>query len=545
MRRFSLLWIGMTALSTSCGSSGHVSTGVDAGTSTTADAGNGAGSSGGDDGDDGGGAAAQDAAAPAPQASCVSAAQLQKWVQEIDTFDGGYRPTGSPAHEGYISRLASELTAVGVSDVHTEPYSYMKWTPSTWSLTLLDGPSPGAVTLSGYVPYSGVTVASGVTSGLVYVPASTIPIDPTALSKALQDPTTWNQNLQTELQGALASLGVAGKIALFDVPQIAVALTTLTGTQVLVNDPGHTLPSNATVTRTDLSAMLIVPAMLSALAAEGALGGIGILDDPEEAARGEYAPFFGVVSPNLPSVYVDRTTGASLQSALTVSGPLLSANLVLLATLATATSENLVGTLPGDSTQELILGSHTDGTNSMEDNGPAAILALASCMPAKRPRTVSIVLSGGHFVGSKGLQTYVAAHTTDLTADALAVVEIEHLGAREWTEVSPGVMGLTGLPEVQVITTWPNAPLVAAGKAFGELFPRSIVGGPPLLGEGHNFSIVPLIQFITMPEYLLVGQLPAITSQFTDFGLMGQQVDAFAAMMATLQVAPAGQLGVH
>jgi hypothetical protein len=496
-------------------------------------------------GDDAGEVAAQDAVAPTPHASCVSSAQLQTWVQEIDTFDGGYRPTGSPAHEGYIARLASDLTAVGVSEVHTEPYAFTKWTPSTWSLSLLTGPSPGPVALSGYVPYSGVTVASGVTSGVVYVPASTIAIDPTALSKALQDPTTWNQNLQTQLQGALASLGLAGKIALFDVPRIAVALTTLTGPPVLVNDPAHTLPANATVTRTDLSAMLIVPAMLSALAAEGALGGVGILDDPTEAARGEYAPFFGVVSPNLPSVYVDRATGATLKSALSTAGPLLSANLVLQATLMSATSENLVGVIPGDSTQELILGSHTDGTNSMEDNGPAAILALASCMPAKRPRSVRIVLSGGHFVGSKGLQSYVAAHTADLTASSLAVIEIEHLGAREWTEVSPGVMGLTGQPEVQVVTTWPNAPLVAAGKTFGQLFPRSVVGGPPLLGEGHNFAIVPLIQFITMPEYLLVGQLPAITSQFTDYDLMGQQIDAFADMLATLQLAPAAQLGVR
>jgi hypothetical protein len=238
-------------------------------------------------------------------------------------------------------------------------------------------------------------------------------------------------------------------------------------------------------------------------------------------------------------------TGETLKSALATAGPLLAANLVLQASLASATSENVVGIVPGDSTQEIILGSHTDGTNSMEDNGPAAILALASCMPAKRPRTVRIVLSGGHFVGSRGLQTYVAENTADLTASALAVIEVEHLGAREWTEVSPGVMGLTGLPEVQVITTSPNQPLVAAGKAFGQQFPRSIVGGPPVLGEGQNFRIVPLIQFISMPEYLLVGQLPAITSQFTDYDLMGRQIEAFAAMVATLAVAPAAQLGVH
>jgi len=541
MRIASLTWIAGLTLAASCGSSEHTSThavaGSDAGSVVDGDVPDTASL-----GDDSGLPGSPDAAHAA--ADCVPTSQLQAWVQEIDQFDGGYRPTGSPANEGYISLLTSELAALGVSEVHTEPYSFTRWTPSTWSLSLLGGPSAGAVTLSGYIPYSGVTAAGGVTSGMVYIPASTIPVDPTALAQALQDPAAWNQSLATELGGALDSLAVAGKIALFEVPRVAVALTTLTGAEVQVNDPGHTLPSNATVTRTDLSAMLIVPGVLEALAAHGAIGAVGVLDDPEQAARGEYAPFFGVTSPNLPAVYVDRDTGATLQSAVAAS-PLLAANLVLEATIDPATSENVVGVLPGQSSQEILLGSHTDGTNSMEDNGPAAILALASCLQtAPLPRTVRVVLSGGHFVGSKGLQTYAAAHTADLTANALAVIEIEHLGAREWTETSPGVMGLTGLPEVQVLTTWPNQPLVDAAKAFGALFPRSIVGGPPLLGEGHNFGIVPLVQFISMPEYLLVGHLPAITSQFTDLDLMRRQVDAFATMEKALAVAPAAELGV-
>ena len=536
MRTVSLTWVCLVVLSTSCGSSEHVLAGAPA---PAADS-----DAGAITGDDGSSPASPDASAEPASGTCVSTNQLEAWVQEIDQFDGGYRPTGSPAHEGYIALLANELTGLGVSDVHTEPYSYTRWTPSSWSLTLLGGPSAGAVALSGYVPYSGSTATGGVTSGMVYIPSSTIPLDPTALGQALKDPTAWNQSLATQLQGALASFAIAGKIALFEVPPVAVALTTLTGPPVLVNDPGDTLPPDATITRTDLSAMLIVPAMLTALAAHGAIGAVGILDEPEEAARGEYAPFFGVLSPNLPAVYVDRDTGKALENALVASGPLLAANLVVDATLSEATSENLIGVLPGDSSEEILLGSHTDGTNSMEDNGPAAILALASCLPSKRPRTVRIVLSGGHFVGSRGLQTYVAEHTADLTANALAAIEIEHLGAREWAEVSPGVMGLTGQPEVQVLTTWPNQPLVDVSKAFAGLFPRSIVGGPPVLGEGPNFRIVPLVQFLSMPEYLLVGHLPAITSQFTDFALMQRQVDAFAGMEAALAVAPAAQLGV-
>jgi hypothetical protein len=97
-------------------------------------------------------------------------AQLQAWQTEIDQFDGGYRPTGSDAHEGYIALLRSELVALGVSDVHTEPFTFTKWTPSTWSLALLDGPSAGPFTLSGYVPYSGSTGPGGVASSMVYLP---------------------------------------------------------------------------------------------------------------------------------------------------------------------------------------------------------------------------------------------------------------------------------------------------------------------------------------------------------------------------------------
>lgn len=473
------------------------------------------------------------------QAHCASISQLQAWQAEIDNFDGGYRPTGSPAHEGYISLLESELKGLGVSEVHTEPFIFTKWTPSTWSLKLLDGPSAGPVKLSGYIPYSGSTGPFGFTTGMVYMPSFTIPLDPTSLSSELADPKAWSEALSAQIQTAVAALTLAGKIAVFEVPKIKVALTTLTGQQLFVNDPGKTIPPNATITRTDLSTMLYVPVILNALATAGAVGAVGILDTPEEAARSHYAPFFGVVSPNMPAVYVDRKTGASLKSAISSSGSLLVAKLVLDASTSVETSENLIGVLPGASSKEIILGSHTDGPNSIEDNGPAAILALASCLQKEKlPRTIRIVLSGGHFAASLGLNTYALTHAVDLEANALAAIEIEHLGALEWTEVSPGIMGLTGEPELQVLTTWESKPLIATSKAFAMQFPRSVVGTPPLIGEGPNLRAVPLIQFITTPEYLLLGHLPAITTQFTDYALMQRQVDAFVEMEKGLAEAP-------
>jgi hypothetical protein len=467
--------------------------------------------------------------------SCATRDRLAAWQAEIDGFDGGFRPTGSLAHEGYIALLAEELAAEGVAEVHSEPYPFRRWTPSSWSLAWDGRP----VAVSGYVPYSGSTGARGVTAPVVRVPATPLLFDAAAIGEALRAPGAWASLISAGVGRTIALLELGGKIALVDVPRAEVSLSTLSGPRLYANDPTGALPPDRVLARNDLAAMSFVPGALEALAAAGAVGAVFILDAPEEAARAAYAPFFGAVSPNLPALYVDRASGAALRTAASVEGPLARATLILDATTADAVSENLIGILPGASAEEIVLGSHTDGPNSIEDNGPAAILALASCLgAAPRPRTVRFVLSGGHFIGSRGLDAYVAQHLAELTARARAVIEIEHLGARAWTEVRPGTMGLTGEPEVQLVTTWPSAPLVAASIEYARRFPRTIVGTPPLLGEGPNFRVVPLIQIIALPEYLLLGHLPAITTEFTDYDLMRREVDAILELERTLARAP-------
>jgi hypothetical protein len=251
-------------------------------------------------------------ATPAPStplSSCASTARLEAWQAEIDQFDGGFRPTGSPAHEGYIQRLASELSSLGVADVHTEPYTFRKWTPSSWSLTVAK-PGPSSVALSGYVPYSGETAPGGVTAPLVYVAKEQVVLSPDAIASALASPATTTSSLANTIDQSLAALGGAllGKIVVFDVPRAALSARQLFGQTLYANDPGGTLPLGTTIDRADISAMLLTNAMLNALAAAGAVGAVGILDLPEDAARGLYAPFFGTTSPNIPAVYVERST---------------------------------------------------------------------------------------------------------------------------------------------------------------------------------------------------------------------------------------------
>jgi hypothetical protein len=103
-------------------------------------------------------------------------------------------------------------------------------------------------------------------------------------------------------------------------------------------------------------------------------------------------------------------------------------------------------------------------------------------------------------------------------------------------------MALTGHPEVQLLGTTPVPAVVDASVAFAERFPRSIVSGPMLFGEGQHFRGLPLIQYLTAPSYLLSAHLPEITQQLTDFDLMRAEIVAFAEMIVRLGNVPAGQL---
>jgi hypothetical protein len=399
--------------------------------------------------------------------------------------------------------------------------------------------------VSSNAPYSGSTPPEGITAELVSMALpDSIAIDSAALSNLVRDP------LPT-LSAAAHAVGdiikarndLKGKIVVFHVP--SAVLPPSLGSPIFVNDPASSIPAKRA--QVGLSALLAVPAIHETLALVGAVGAIAVVDSPEEEAQGLEAPFFGNLGPNVPIVYVSRDTGRDLERDI-ASGAARQAKLVLDVATSPATSENLIAVIPGLSKKEIIVGSHTDGPNSMEDNGPAGILAMATYLQGlpieQRPRTIRIVLSGGHFAGSRGIKEYVKQHLLDLAANALVVIELEHLGALEWAETSPGKMGLTGQPAVQLVSTWSTKPLTQAGTTFCKQFDRCISSGPSPFGEGAYYVFVPLVQFITNPQYLLDGPKPEVTTQFTDYALMRRQVKAFIEMETALARVPDSQLGV-
>jgi hypothetical protein len=106
-------------------------------------------------------------------------------------------------------------------------------------------------------------------------------------------------------------------------------------------------------------------------------------------------------------------------------------------TLEAETTGTLIATLPGTSSDEVIIvNTHTGGPNAIEENGGLGILALAKYFGQvakdQRRRTLVFVLATGHFAAPwvPSIRGVIDKHP-DLIKKAVAAVTIEHLGCRE------------------------------------------------------------------------------------------------------------------
>ncbi|MGV0991188.1 MAG: Ig-like domain-containing protein [Mycobacterium sp.] len=456
----------------------------------------------------------------------MPAEQLQAWHEYLDGV--GLRATGSAAHEGYIDTLVGMLGDAGIQDVQTQSFPVTRWTTNSWTLNLVNGDTVTPVNAPAYMPYSGVTSADGVTAPLFYL-SSTKEINPA---------------------------DVVGKIVVFDVP-----LTELPEPAFLllqypgkVYDPANSILTGGTYKRPYLNGLVPV---IDQLQAAGALGAVGVLDYPQDAVTGSYFPYDGVLR-DIPGVFVDRQVGAELKAQAQQG---VSANIALPATVAEVSSRNIIATIPGKNygaaaDEVVIIQSHTDGTNGLEDNGPYMITAMAQYLNRlpqdQRDATFVVLLSSGHFVGGEGLQAFAAdPQNAELIARTKAAMTIEHVGALEYTEVD-GTMQPTGNAEPGV--WWsrnygglvqgafnqlvdgglnPGGVLHGLGDALGAIkghVPTGVADDALWPGDGQYLQAagIPDINYITGPTYLLNWGITTVDK--VDFSVIRQ-----AAIAATDQ----------
>ncbi len=454
-----------------------------------------------------------------------SSARFRKWQRQLDAL--GMRATGTSVHERYIDRLHGRLARAGVRRLRFEPVPFERWTTHSWKLEIVGGANAGPVKTASYIPYTGHTSRSGVGGELVHV------------------------------EGTPAPGSLAGKIAVFDIP-----LTSLTyGAFAAITyggkayDPHGDFAPDAPYARSWLGVGEIID-MLDGLGRSGAIAAVGVLDLPADAAHGAYYPYDGTIR-DVPGVYVDRVVGARLKE-LAASGA--SARVTVPSKIVKTKSRNLIGVIPGASDELMILHSHTDGTNGIEDNGPDSIVAmcryLARLPRRRRPRTILVLLTTGHFIGGAGVEAFVSRHRGDLVARAAAAVTLEHLGAKEWNPGSDGHSHLTGKFEPGTMFTPENSSLVdGAYEALvkARAAPSSVLrpyvpaasspDGAGWPAEGTQLwtqGAIPTTNFITGPTYLL--NWGTSTTGKYDAKLARREAMAFTQLLLDLSAVPKGKL---
>ncbi len=462
-----------------------------------------------------------------------SAEELRALQGEIDNFDAGNRPAGSEAELAFIEHLNIRLESLGVS-TQKHPFSFDRWNPpAQFSLEILEGPDAGSFDLAAYIPFSGTGDEKGIEAPLVY---------------ASIDPVT----------GLIEGEDPRGKIVVVDVPPAPLPLAVFRSIAYYEHDPDNDTNPNDIYRRTWL-AQAGMWVILDALSSAGAAGLVAVLDLPEEAARGAYFPYDGNIR-NVPGVYVDREVGSLIKNAATG----VQARLVMNATVdSNSTSYNLSGIIPGapgpDAENLIVLHSHTDGPNSIEDNGTIAVVELARYFKgvpqADRPKSILILLTSGHFSGWAGALAWVEENQA-LKSKVATIISLEHLGAREYVELADGSYGLTGRNEMGGIFVGPNEPLVSEGiellkrediKRHFVLRPfypsRSEPGEIGWPGEATEFETAgfPTLQYITGPQYLLNWGVDT-TNTFTDYALMHRLMRGFAQMVHNLMPVDADEL---
>jgi hypothetical protein len=454
----------------------------------------------------------------------LPAFQLRQWHEELDAL--GMRSTGSSVHEHYINLLIDRLKAVGVSQVHTEPVALKKWTAKRWALEL-GGSSGERVATASYIPYSGRTSPEGVSGPLTYVGAG-----------------------ETPAPGSLS-----GKIALFEVPSSPVTYGTMEEISYGEYDPQGLLVPTQEYSR-PWGGVSDLITLLDSLAGTGAVGCIAIIDLPAAGAHGSYYPYDGIIR-HVPGVFVDASVGSRLKALATSS---FTVRLTLTATVEPFVSRNVIGLIPGASDELVILNSHTDGPNAVEDNGPNTIVAISQylCRFPKEslPRSVMVSFTTGHFHGGIGQITFAENHKDSTLTRAVCALTLEHLGALEWNEDAEGQMALTGQPELGVIFVPENKAMVDASltalqraDAGPALALRPYVSAPgspngygwpgegtQLWSDGHVMTM----NYITGPTYLLNWGIPTLNK--CDIARMRREAISFTQMALDLSQVPRASL---
>jgi hypothetical protein len=503
--------------------------------------------------------------------------ELWAWEEQLVGF--GTRYTGSPGHAAYVDWLAGQLSAVPGFTLRTDRLTFSRWLARDHGLRVSVPAAVGAsgpVPVTYYYPYSGQTPPAGVTGPLVDL--------------GIYQAAAYTTAFWAPAKGGIALVRTAPPVFDLNIGQTA------TGGY----EPGKT-SAQAAVDYVTYATALFHPAW------QGIFAPIPLLDARNAGVRGvivvwtglpddevinQYNPFTTAypsasglpapADPGCPAVWVGDSTGTEL-SHLAASGQ-ATATLVLTADITVgAATETVWGWLKGSGNtgENIIVNTHTDGPNAAEENGGLGLVALARHLAAQPSRNHDIyfALVTGHFqlpqftatipnpknieVGNDATSVWMVDHPRIYQAATLGLT-VEHLGATLWTNVAGQYVASGGSEWATTYTMRHNVlnivnaeqaaylAAVAGVNAGGwPVHPVATVqpGAIPVyLGEGAPLYAAGLgtVSLCPLPTYLLQAGDAArpglLDLDKLDQRLMYGQVLAFARTIDALDVAPPWRL---
>ena len=442
----------------------------------------------------------------------------------------GPKLTGSKGQLEFIRYIKDQIRAMGL-EVMIDPFFFESWRDTAHSLSIeTDDGTFSDIPVSSVHPYSGETPEDGITAPMIY------------LNKL--DKTFKAENKIVVIK--IEDLGNIHSEVAFDKRSAFPADTTMPS---FYNGP-------------------VATAMVKCLA-EGALklmkaaAAVFVWDGiPDRAVEGQYMPFIQDYL-GIPVLWVNETNGKTLIQAAK-QGKI--ARLLLTAVKEKYTyTESFYTIIPGENAGEcVIINTHTDGPNAIEENGPIALLEIMRNLK-DRPlkRTHIFLFTTGHFrlpkfkdirTGSfQSASKWLAKHRNlwdgkGSHLKCVANLAIEHLGCMEWT-VENGEYVSTGKPDVEMVYTGNSFmdQLYMETVQQTRTLVRSItLKGHNLLhfGEGQNFFTmgIPGVCLVPGPYYLCVESETMEAEKF-NIDLMTEQTETFLKLAERIEETDTSALG--
>ncbi len=456
----------------------------------------------------------------------ISKERMLEGMHTMNSF--GTRLTGSKGHNDFIKWLKDEITKMDIA-IYSDPFYFRRWEEKSSSIEIIDGDEKTNIPVSSTYPYSGETSANGITEELVYV-------------KSVKDiPKT------------------TGKIAVFNIANINFLPSEI------AFDKRSSYPEDVVLEKkyegpVITSFVQCFYGIVSKLTKAKAVVLIwkGLHDDMIE---GQYLSFIADYQ-NIPMLWVNETNGKKIVEAAKEHKK---AKFVLEAEIEEhAFTESFYCILKGKNQKEnVIVNTHTDGTNCVEENGPIALLELMRSMKDTVPeRTHIFLFTTGHFrlphfedIRTGAFQSasrWLAMHR-DLwngkgdNMKCVANLTVEHLGCLEWRDID-GEYKYTGKPEIDLVYTgnkFMDKLYIDTVKERKTVRTMTLRGHNALhFGEGQNFFTmgIPEISLVPAPYYLCVVSDSQEMEKF-DIDLMTEQTETFAKLIEKLEKISAKELG--